>query len=111
VLALTCGHALHTTQHVCCKTLTCAANYSQILAADQAGLDFMQSALKSCVVNKPEDDTTKCKIDKALQRGDLEKSTATAEPITSTATAEPISEVPPPQQIAAFPKTTRMSWV
>ena len=110
MLALTCGHALHTTQHVCCKTLTCAANYSQILAADQAGLDFMQSALKSCH-DVSDEEAAKCKIDKALQRGDLEKSTATSKPITSTATVEPISEVPPPQQIAAFPKTTRMSWV
>jgi hypothetical protein len=43
----------------------------------------LQSALQSCHVNKPEDATTKCKLDKeALEREDLEKSTAaTAEPV------------------------------
>jgi hypothetical protein len=59
----------------------CAANHSQILAADEAGLKAVESTLKSCIANKPEDETTKCKIDKALEREGLEKSTATAEPI------------------------------
>ena len=58
------------------KSLRCAANYSQILAADEAGLDAVESTLKSC----RDDSTTKCKVDKALQHFGLEKSTATAEP-------------------------------
>jgi len=41
----------------------------------------VEFTLRSCVVNEPEDATTKCKIDKALEREGLEKSTATAEPI------------------------------
>lgn len=57
---------------------------TKILAADQAGLDFMQFTLKQCI-GQPEDETTKCKIDKALQREGLEKSTATAKPTMSTA--------------------------
>jgi hypothetical protein len=72
---------LQTTQHVCNKSLTCATNHSQILAADQAGLETVEFTLRSCVVNEPEDATTKCKIDKALEREGLEKSTAIAGPI------------------------------
>ena len=62
---------------MCSKLLTCAANHSQILAADQAGLDLLGSTLTSC----HDDNKVKCKIDKALEREGLEKSTATAEPI------------------------------
>ena len=64
------------TQHMCSKLLTCAANQSQILAADQAGLDLLGSTLTNC----HSDNKAKCKIDKALEREGLEKSTASTEP-------------------------------
>ena len=54
-----------------------AVSDAQIRAADNAGLQVLQSTLTSCVVNKPEDETVKCKIDKALEREGLAKSSDT----------------------------------
>ena len=54
---------------------------TKVLAADDAGLDFLKSTLTSC----HDDGTAKCKIDKALVREGLEKSTSTAEPIKAGA--------------------------
>ena len=96
MLALTCGHTLHTTQQVCCKTLTCAAKYLQILAADQAGRNTLEAALKSCH-DVSDEEAAKCKIDKALKREGLEKSTATVESITK-------SEVRPPPTNSSVPQ-------
>jgi hypothetical protein len=60
------------------KILTAdAVSDAQIRAADNAGLQVLQSTLTSCVVNKPEDETVKCKIDKALEREGLAKSSDT----------------------------------
>jgi len=50
---------------------------TKILAADQLGLNSLGYALASC----HDDGAAKCKIDKALAREGLEKSTAAAEPI------------------------------
>ena len=54
---------------------------TKVLAADQEGLDFLKSTLTSC----HDDGTAKCKIDKALVREGLEKSTSAAEPIKAGA--------------------------
>ena len=48
---------------------------TKVLAADDAGLDFLKSTLTSC----HDDNTAKCKIDKALEREGLEKSTGNSE--------------------------------
>ena len=55
---------------------------TKILAADQLGLNSLGYALASC----HDDSTAKCKIDKALAREGLEKSTAAAEPLMFTST-------------------------
>jgi hypothetical protein len=99
VLALTCGHTLHTTQQVCCKTLTCAAKYLQILAADQAGRNTLEAALKSCH-DVSDEEAAKCKIDKALEREGLQKSTAarTANPNAISITTKKSEVRPPPNK-------------
>ena len=55
---------------------------TKILAADQLGLNSLRYTLASC----HDDGTAKCKIDKALAREGLEKSTAAAEPLMFTST-------------------------
>ena len=55
---------------------------TKILAADQLGLNSLRYTLASC----HDDGTAKCKIDKALAREGLEKSTAAAEPLKFTST-------------------------
>ena len=67
------------------KILTAhAVSDAQIRAADNAGLQVLQSTLTSCVVNKPEDETVKCKIDKALEREGLAKSSDTRQQVSDT---------------------------
>ena len=54
----------------------------------------MQSSLKGCIVHKPEDATTQCKVDKALEREGLEKSTDASEPVSLSPEAAGAMQTP-----------------